>query len=50
MIVLAVITTVIHLIGIGGLILWMVAGFPLSIEKFKAWARKQKFPWPRQIE
>jgi hypothetical protein len=41
MIVLAAVTTVIHIIGIGGLLLWMATGYPLSWPKFKASLKKQ---------
>ena len=32
-----VITVVVHLIGIGGFLVWFAAGFPLSIEQFQRW-------------
>jgi hypothetical protein len=39
---LAAATTLIHLVGIGGLILWMALGRPLSVSKFKERWHKQK--------
>lgn len=43
------ITAGIHVIGLGLLLLWMAAGFPMSKDKLKLWLDEQHLPFVKRL-
>lgn len=47
-VIIIVITAGIHVIGLGVFFVWMAAGSPMSVEKFKDWLNEQHLPFRKR--